>query len=190
MEYGLLAMVTNIIDQTLYKTKPDKTNRSQIEMDAYNLLDKLGIPYFRLDHAETPSIEASFEVEKLLEIEICKNLFLCNSQKTKFYLLMMPGRKKFRTKDLSKQINSSRLSFAEAEEMEKYLKIKPGSVSVLGLMNDESNHVQLLIDKDVLHGEYIGCHPCVNTSSLKIRTADLITKFLPHTGHEPVMVEL
>jgi len=179
-----------IIDQTLYKTRPNRANRSQIEMDTYDVLERLGIPYFRLDHDETPSIEASYEVEKLLEIEIYKNLFLCNYQKTNFYLLMMPGRKKFRTKDLSKQINSSRLSFAEAEEMEKYLKIKPGSVSVLGLMNDESNYVQLLIDKDVLHCEYIGCHPCVNTSSLKIRTADLLTKFLPHTGHEPVMVEL
>lgn len=179
-----------IIDQTLYKTKPDKTNRSQIEMNTYDLLDKLGIPYYRLDHDETPSIEGSYEVEKLLEIEIAKNLFLCNSQQTSFYLLMMPGRKKFRTKDLSKQINSSRLSFAEAEEMEKYLKIKPGSVSVLGLMNDESNYVQLLIDKDILHGEYIGCHPCVNTSSLKIRTADLLTRFLPFIGHEPIVVEL
>jgi len=181
----------NIIgDQTLYETKPDQANRSLIELETYALLEKLGIPYFRLDHAETPSIEAAYEVEKLLEIEICKNLFLCNSQKTNYYLLMMPGHKKFRTKELSKQINSSRLSFAEAEEMEKHLKIKPGSVSVLGLMNDESNHVQLLIDKEVLHSEYLGCHPCVNTSSLKLRTSDLLTKFLPYIGHEPIMVEL
>ena len=179
-----------IIDPILYNIKPDQANRSPIEMDTYNLLEKLGIVYFRLDHDETPSIEAAYEVEKLLGLEICKNLFLSNSQKTNFYLLIMPGRKKFRTKDLSKQINSSRLSFAEAEEMEKHLRIKPGSVSVLGLMNDEEKNVQLLIDKEVLHAEYIGCHPCVNTSSLKIRTADLLTKFLPYTGHEPIVVEL
>ena len=178
------------IDRTIYKTKPNKANRSKKEMDTYDLLEKLDIPYFRLDHDETPSVEACNEVEKLLGIEICKNLFLCNSQKTSFYLLMMPGRKKFRTKDLSRQINSSRLSFAEAEEMEKYLNIKPGSVSVLGLMNDENKWVQLLIDKEVLRNEYFGCHPCVNTSSLKIRTSDLITKFLTYTGHEPIMVEL
>ena len=179
-----------IIDPTLYNIKPDQANRSPIEMDTYNLLEKLGIVYFRLDHDETPSIEAAYEVEKLLGLTICKNLFLSNSQKTNFYLLIMPGRKKFRTKDLSKQINSSRLSFAEAEEMEKHLRIRPGSVSVLGLMNDEEKNVQLLIDKEVLHAEYIGCHPCVNTSSLKIRTADLLTKFLPYTGHEPIVVEL
>lgn len=179
-----------IIDPTLYHTKPDKSNRSPIEMDTYDLLEKLGILYFRLDHHETPSIEASSEVEKLLGLEICKNLFLSNSQKTNFYLLMMPGRKKFRTKDLSKQINSSRLSFAEAEEMEKHLSTKPGSVSVLGLKNDAGNNVQLLIDKEVLHAEYIGCHPCVNTSSLKLRTADLLTKFLPFIDHEPILVEL
>lgn len=183
-------MQNKIIDRTLYKTKPDRETRSPIEMATYDLLEHLKITYFRLDHDATPSIEKAEEVEKLLEIEICKNLFLCNSQKTAFYLLMMPGRKKFKTKDLSGQINSSRLSFAEAIEMEKYLKIEPGSVSVLGLMNDENKQVQLLIDKDVLGKEYIGCHPCVNTTSLKIKTSDLLVKFLPYTGHEPIMVEL
>lgn len=178
------------LDPTIYTTKPDKANRSKKEMDIYNLLGRLDIPYFRLDHDETPSIELCDEVEKLLEIEICKNLFLCNSQKTSFYLLMMPGRKKFRTKDLSRQVNSSRLSFAEAEDMEKYLNIKPGSVSVLGLVNDLSQSVQLLIDKDVLQSEYVGCHPCVNTSSLKIKTSDLLTKFLHYTGHQPILVDL
>ncbi|MGC7873229.1 prolyl-tRNA synthetase associated domain-containing protein [Desulfosporosinus sp. SYSU MS00001] len=178
------------IDHTIYKTKPDKANRAKKEMDIYDLLEILDIPYFRLDHDETPSIELCDEVEKLLGIEICKNLFLCNSQRTSFYLLMMPGRKKFRTKDLSRQIDSSRLSFAEAEDMEKLLNIKPGSVSVLGLVNDISQSVQLLIDKDVLQSEYVGCHPCVNTSSLKIKTSDLLTKFLPYTGHQPIPVDL
>jgi Ala-tRNA(Pro) deacylase len=164
-----LAMKTVIIDTTIYTTKPDGANRLPKEMNTYAFLDKLAIPYFRLDHDETASIEVCHEVEKLLEISICKNLFLCNSQKTSFYLLMMPGHKKFATKDLSKQINSSRLSFADAQSMEKYLNIKPGSVSVLGLMNDENNCVKLLIDQEVLNDEYIGCHPCVNTSSLKIK---------------------
>ncbi|KGK87792.1 aminoacyl-tRNA synthetase [Desulfosporosinus sp. HMP52] len=179
-----------IMDRTLYQSKPNEANRTKKEMDTYNLLDKLEISYFRLDHEETPSIEVCYEVEKLLGIEICKNLFLCNTQKTRFYLLMMPGRKKFRTKDLSRQINSSRLSFAEADDMEKYLNIVPGSVSVLGLMNDVNKCVTLLIDKDVLRDEFLGCHPCVNTSSLKIKTTDLLTKFLPYTGHEPTFVEL
>jgi Ala-tRNA(Pro) deacylase len=183
-------MKTIRIDSTIYTGKPDSANRLPKEMAAYAFLDKLAIPYFRLDHDETASIEVCHEVEKLLGITICKNLFLCNSQKTNFYLLMMPGHKKFQTKDLSKQINSSRLSFADAQYMEEYLNIQPGSVSVLGLMNDKNNCVKLLIDKEVLNDEYIGCHPCVNTSSLKIRTTDLLNKFLPGTGHAPTLVEL
>jgi Ala-tRNA(Pro) deacylase len=179
-----------ITNSTIYTRKPDKANRLQKEMDTYDLLEKLNIPYLRIDHDETASVDDCHEVEKLLGIDICKNLFLCNAQKTSFYLLMMPGNKKFRTKDLSGQIRSSRLSFAGAEHMEKYLNITPGSVSVLGLMNDINQCVKLLIDQEVINSEYIGCHPCVNTSSLKIRTSDLLTKFLPYTGHVPTFVTL
>lgn len=179
-----------ITDKTIYTTKPDDTNRLKVEKDTYDLLEKLDIPYCRLDHNEAATIEVCSEVEKLLGVEICKNLFLCNSQRTSFYLLMMPGNKKFLTKDLSRQINSARLSFAEAEYMERYLGIKPGSVSVLGLMNDTDGCVRLLMDKDVLKDEYIGCHPCVNTTSLKLKTADLLERFLPYTGHIPTLVEL
>lgn len=178
------------VDKTIFSIKPEGTNRLQKEMDTYDLLDNLHIPYSRLDHSETASIEACLEVEKILGIEICKNLFLCNAQKNSFYLLMMPGNKIFKTKDLSKQICSSRLSFAGAEYMEKYLHITPGSVSILGLMNDKERIVRLLIDRDVLKNEFIGCHPCVNTASLKIRTSDLLVKFLPYTGHIPTFVEL
>ena len=159
-------------------------------MKVYGLLDSLDIPYMRLDHDETPTVEYCREVEKLLGIEICKNLFLYNRQMTSFYLLMMPGNKEFRTKNLSAQINSSRLSFANEENMLRLLGTRPGSVSVLGLMNDTGHSVKLLIDKDILKNEFIGCHPCVNTSSLKIVLKDILGKFLPHTGHEPVFVEL
>jgi Ala-tRNA(Pro) deacylase len=183
-------MKTITIDPTIYTTKPDGANRLPKEMDTYIFLDKLAIPYCRLDHDETASIDVCHQVEKLLGISICKNLFLGNSQATNFYLLMMPGHKRFKTKDLSKQINSSRLSFADAQYMERYLNIKPGSVSILGLMNDQDHRVKLLIDKEVLNDEYIGCHPCVNTASLKIQTSDLLTKFLPATGHVPRLVEL
>ena len=121
---------------------------------------------------------------------ICKNLFLCNRQKTKFYLLMIPGDKKFLTKNLSAQINSARLSFADAEDMLKFLDVTPGSVSVLGLMNDHDHIVQLLIDSDVLQSEYVGCHPCINTSSLRMKTKDLMEKVIPALQHEPVIVNL
>ena len=179
------------IDKTLYSGAPaDMSARLPKEIRTYELLDSLDVPYSRLDHDETASIESCMEVEKLLGIHICKNLFLCNAQKTKFYMLMMPGTKKFKTKNLSKQINSARLSFAGDEFMEKFLDITPGSVSVLGLANDTENSVQLLIDADVLKDEYIGCHPCINTSSLKIKTADLLEKILPAVHHEYILVDL
>ena len=179
------------IDKTLYTGAPeDMSGRLAKEVRTYELLDSLNISYSRLDHDATASIEYCMDVEKILGIHICKNLFLCNQQKTKFYMLMMPGNKKFKTKNLSKQINSARLSFAGDEFMEKFLDITPGSVSVLGLANDHENQVQLLIDADVLKDEYIGCHPCINTSSLKIKTADLLEKILPAVHHEYILVNL
>lgn len=151
---------------------------------------KAVLPSQRVDHDETPSIEACGEVEKLLGIEICKNLFLCNRQKTQFTLLLMPGRKEFRTKELSAQLGCSRLSFADAERMQEFLGVTPGSVSVLGLLNDTEKHVRLVIDRDALAHEYFGCHPCRNTTSLRIKTADLTGRILPALGHEPTYVNL
>lgn len=160
------------------------------ELAVYELLDQLQIPYERIDHEAAQTMEACEEIDKMLGVTMCKNLFLRNQQKTCFYLLLMPGDKKFMTKILSKQLGISRLSFAEAEFMEQYLNITPGSVSVMGLMNDKENLVNLLIDQDILKAEYIGCHPCVNTSSMKIKTRDILEKFLQHTGHEYTKVEL
>ena len=175
----------------LYTGRPERTEgRLPREIRTYDFLDRLGISYFRTDHAPANNMQACNEIDAVLGVVICKNLFLCNRQKTKYYLLMMPGDKKFKTKELSAQISSARLSFAEPEDMLKYLDIEPGAVSIMGLMNDRDHRVQLLMDEDVLRDEYIGCHPCVCTSSLKIRTSDLIEKFLPATGHEYRKVRL
>lgn len=168
----------------LFDGRPEDTQgRLEREVRTYDLLDSLGIKYKRTDHERADNMEACNEIDAVLGVIICKNLFLCNRQKTNFYLLMMPGDKKFKTKELSAQINSSRLSFAEADDMLKYLDIEPGAVSIMGLMNDKDHQVKLLIDEDVLEGEYLGCHPCVCTSSLKMKTKDVIEKFLPATGH-------
>lgn len=175
----------------LQKGRPlDTTGRLEKEIRTYDLLDKLNIEYERVDHEKLDTMAACEEVDKLFCATICKNLFLCNTQKTKFYLLMMPGDKKFVTKELSSQIGSARLSFASSEFMEELLDITPGSVSVLGLMNDKEKKVRLLIDEEVLQGEYIGCHPCINTSSLKIKTADLINIIIPAMEHEITIVNL
>ena len=165
--------------------------RRQRELETYRLLDELGIPFQRIDHCETNTMEACAAVDEMLtDAVICKNLFLCNQQRTQFYLLMLPGGKKFKTKLLSKQIGSARLSFAEAVYMERFLHITPGSVSVMGLMNDKEGKVQLLIDREILGGEWFGCHPCMNTSSMRMKLSDLLERFLPATGHEPVYVDL
>lgn len=179
------------IDPLLYHGRPTQgCDRLPVETASYDLLDRLGVPFTRLDHDPTPSIEGCHEVEALLGIDICKNLFLCNRQKTQFCLLLMPGRKPFRTKELSAQLGSARLSFADQSFMQEFLNITPGSVSVLGLMNDKENRVQLLIDRDVTAEDFFGCHPCINTSSLKIATTDLLNKILPDVRHEPIFVTL
>lgn len=164
--------------------------RIEKEMRSYALLDSLGLEYRRVDHEHADTIEACEQVEGLLECKICKNLFLTNRQQTDFYLLIMPGEKPFKTKLLSKQIGSARLSFASPEHMEKYLDITPGSVSILGLMNDKSGAVRLLVDRNLLNEEYFGCHPCINTSSLRLRTKDLLEVIIPAMGHEPHFVTL
>ena len=175
----------------LQKGRP-ATNEGRLEKEirVYDLLDKLNIPYERIDHEAAMTMEACAEVDKVLDATICKNLLLCNRQKTDFYLLMMPGDKVFKTKDLSAQIGSSRLSFAEPCFMEQFLDITPGSLSVMGLMNDHDHRVKLLMDEDVTKGEFIGFHPCINTSSLRLRTADLMEKIIPAMGHEPTFVKL
>ena len=175
----------------LYKGRPERVEgREEREIRVYDFLDQLGIEYLRTDHEYANTMEACNEIDKVLDVIICKNLFLCNRQKTNFYLLMMPGDKPFKTKELSAQIGIARLSFASAEDMVKYLDIYPGAVSVMGLMNDYDNAVQLLVDEDVLKDEYMGCHPCVCTSSLKIKTEDVFTKFLDAVHHKAITVTL
>ena len=173
--------------------RPENTEgRLEKEIRVYDFLDKLGVEYQRVDHEAAMTMEACEEIDRTLGdgTAICKNLFLCNRQETDFYLLLMPGDKPFKTKNLSAQIGSARLSFAKQEYMEKYLDIRPGAVSVMGLMNDHENHVQLLVDEDVMKGEYLGCHPCVNTSSMKVRTEDIFGKFLEAVHHDMIKVTL
>ena len=177
----------------LQNGRPENVNdRLDKEIRVYDFLDKLSVTYQRVDHEAAMTMEACEEIDRTLgdDTAICKNLFLCNRQETNFYLLLMPGDKPFKTKDLSAQIGSARLSFAKPEFMEKYLDITPGSVSVLGLMNDHEKKVQLLIDEDVLKDPYFGCHPCINTSSLRLKTKDIFNTFLNAVDHNMTEVYL
>ena len=160
------------------------------EIRVYDFLDGLQVPYAYVDHPAAMTMEDCAAADEAMGTAMCKNLLLCNRQCTEFYLLLLPGDKPFKTKELSKQIGSSRLSFAGGEYMEQFLDITPGSLSILGLMNDKENRVQLLIDEDVLKDTYLGCHPCINTSSLRLTVEDLMNKVVPAMGHTPTMVQL
>lgn len=167
-----------------------ESEREERERRVYEFLNRLQIPFWRTDHRHADTMEACRSIESVLNCSICKNLFLCNRQQTSFFLLLMPGDKPFRTKELSKQIHSARLSFAPEDKMSALLNVKPGSVSVMGLMNDGEYKVQLLVDEDILKEEYFACHPCVNTSSIKIRRKDLFEIFFPSVKHSPIFVRL
>lgn len=168
----------------------DCSDREPREVRCYDLLDRLGVDYQRIDHPAAETMEVCEDIDRALGTLICKNLFLCNRQQTQFYLLMMPGDKRFQTKELSHQLGVARLSFASGEQMEQMLDTLPGSASVLGLMNDADNRVQLVIDTPVTQSDTFGCHPCKNTSSLKLRTGDLLEKILPAIHHTPIFVTL
>lgn len=170
----------------------DAGHRLEKEQRCYKLLAELGLEYWRCDHpdANADTMEACMEIDKILDAVVCKNLFLTNRQHTEYYLLMMPGDKVFKTKELPAQLGCARLSFASPDEMEKYLDITPGSVSILGLMNDHENKVQLVVDEDVLKGEFVGCHPCINTSSLKLYTKDMFGVLLDAMHHDMKTVTL
>ena len=164
--------------------RPDCSGRTDKEIAVYDMLDSLGVEYTVIDHDPAASVDTCDEIERKLGVKICKNLFLCDRKKTRFFMLSMPGEKHFVTRDFSHAIESPRLSFAPPEKMLEFLNITPGSVSVLGLMNDSGNDVKYYIDSDLMTDEFFGCHPCINTSSLKIRMSDVLTKIIPATNHD------
>ena len=164
--------------------------RPEVEQNTYALLQQLGIPFTRVDHDEAHTMEDCAAISAVLGVNICKNLVLTPRNRSAFYLLALPGDKQFLTKDFSKQIGSSRLSFATAEDMQELLGVQPGSASILSLMNDPSHRVTLAMDRQVVETEHFGCHPCRNTSSVKLKTADVLEVFLKHTGHAPIVVDL
>ncbi len=178
------------LELRLEKGRPvNEAGRLEKEIKAYNLLDRIGISFERIDHEPLYTMEACDVVAGILNASICKNLFLCNTQKTQFYMLLLPGDKKFKTKVVSKLLGVARLSFGDEEHMEGLLDLTPGSVTILGLMNDTERKVKLIIDKDVMDAEYFACHPCINTSSIRFKMEDLVNKLIPALGHEPVYLD-
>lgn len=178
------------MDETIGAASGGPEESAAIDAAVCARLREMSIDYARAEHAPAETMGDCVAIGQGLGADVCKNLFLANRQGTDFYLLLMPGAKPFRTRDLSKQIGAARLSFAGAEAMWEFLRIRPGAVSVLGLLHDRGGRVRLLIDREVAAQEFVGCHPCVNTATLKLRVADLLEKFLPAVGHEPTLVDL
>ena len=177
------------ISALYHNTRPEGDLLPQ-EAAAFDLLEQLGIDYDRVSSEPADTMEKCAAVSAVLGMPICKNLFLCNRQKTQFYLLCMGPDKPFHTKDLSAQIGSARLSFAPEEKLRELLHCTPGSATILGLANDTEHQVRLLMERGIYDAEYLSCHPCICTSSLKLRMSDVLTKLLPHTGHEVTVVDL
>lgn len=168
----------------------DESDRLPKEIAVYDLLEQLGIPFVRADHAAAFTMDACESVSVALQTPICKNLFLCNRQKTNFYLLLMPGDKPFRTKEITSQLGCARLSFASEEALEQLLQLTPGSATIFGLMHDTENRVQLLVDCDLLKAFTFGCHPCINTSTLRMQTIDVFDKLTNALHHPYTLVTL
>ena len=179
------------IDPNLYQGRPaDRTGRLDREIACYDLLDALGISYTRADHDAADTIADCDVVSEALGVSICKNLFLCNRQKTNFYLLLMPADKPFRTKEITSQLGCARLSFASEDAMEQLLQLTPGSATIFGLMHDTENRVQLLVDRDLLEEATFGCHPCINTSTIRMQTGDVFDKLTTALHHPYTIVTL
>lgn len=164
--------------------------RVALETSTYKTLDQLKIPYERVDHEAAASMEECVEIDKYLGVEIRKNIFLCNKKKTSFFLVILPANKPFDTAAFSKKTGIAHVSFAPPEKMEELLGTAPGSATVMGLVNDIDDYVQLIIDKEVADEEWYGCNPGINTSHIKIKTSDLINKFVPHTKHRAKVIAL
>ena len=163
---------------------------NEAQQAVFEALRTLSIPFERVEHENADTMEDCVAIAEALGADVCKNLVLCNRQKTNFYLLTMPGDKPFYTKDLSHQIGSSRLSFASPDAMEELLRVQPGSASILSLLFDTEHKVQLVMDRETMDQEFFCCHPCKNTGTLKMKTSDVLNIFLKHTGHIPTTVDL
>ena len=172
----------------LFQGRP-RDGRIPQEEAVYDKLDELGIPFCRVDHPHADTMEDCLRIESALGARICKNLFLCNRQQTRFYLLMMPGDKPSKTKYLSAQLSCARLSFADAGHMEEYLHTIPGSVSALELLFDTRGAVQLVIDRDLLADDFLSGHPGISTSTLRLTREDML-RYVQAVGHDPLYIDL
>lgn len=155
-----------------------------------DFLNENGIEYEKFTHNSVSSIEECKEIESIVGGEICKNLLLRNTPGTAYFLLSMKGNKAFVTKDISKKLGVSRLSFVSPEEMLLLVNTAPGSLGLMSLIFDENKKIRFAVDKDLLENEFFCCHAGINTCTLKIKTQDVFEKLLPLMRIEANIIEI
>ncbi len=171
-------------------TKSPESFSTPLQKEVYAALSKLNIPFERIDTDEAITMEDCKTIDKKLNMHTVKTLFLCNRQKTSFYLFITRGDKSFSSKNFSAALNISRVSFAPPEVMLEMLGTKVGAATIFGVLQDADNEIQVVIDKDVTESEYYGCSDGTTTCYMKLRTDDVFGKFLSFTGHRAIITEV
>lgn len=171
------------------KTVPEDA-RGALETKTYEELTRLGIKFERVDNDPVEAMDECTEIAGKLGTEIRKTIVVCNRQKTQYYLVILPADKRFDSKRFAQMMQCARVSFASAEDMESILGVQPGSATVMSILNDTDNKVQVVVDKAVADEKWFGCNPGANTTHLKIKTNNLLNNFLPAEGHKPEIIVL
>ena len=172
------------------KTTAPEAYSTPLQKRVYEVLSELEIQYERVDNEPAVTMEACEAIDAKLGVKTAKTLFVCNRQKTNFYLFVTAGDKPFVTKDFSRALEISRVSFAPAELLSEMLGVEVGATTIFALLSDEEKAVKLVIDKEVLNDEFFGCPDGTTTSYMKLKTADITGKFLKFTEREPIIIEI
>ena len=172
------------------QTKAPSLFQTRLQKITYEALEKLQIPFERVDTDEAVTMEDCAAINEKLNMDMVKTLFLCNRQQTDFYLLVTTGDKPFRSKNFSNALGVSRVSFAPVESMESMLGTKIGATTIFSSLLDDKNRVRVVFDRDVLFKKWYGCSDGTTTGYMKLRTDDIYQRFLPFTKHIPTVIEV
>src|SRR3989344_166488 len=133
-----------------------------------NYLKEHKIEYIVHEHQAVFTVEESKKIKTKIQGGICKNLFLKERKERKYYLVVLPGEKRLNIKELRDKIQAKDLTFASSEELKEILNLTPGSVSILGLINDKEHEAELIIDKEINEAKKLNFHPNINTESIEL----------------------
>lgn len=164
--------------------------QNDLQREVYETLEKLSIPYYRVDTDEAITMEDCVAIAEKLNTPVVKTLLLCNRQQTDFYLFVTTSDKPFSTKNFSRAMEISRVSFASPEQLESMLGTKVGSASVLSLLHDPQHRVHLVMDRQALIEPWYGCSDTTTTGYMKLVTDELLHTFLPYVDHLPTIINI